>query len=270
MGRLFAKELSKEGHEITITGPRPEKGEAVAKELDVTYLRDNKEAVKGADITIVTVPIAKTPEILNEVMGAVDEGSVIADLTSVKEDVCKELEKAPCEVVSIHPVFGPSVPDFGEQNFILCPVKGKKWLPRIEELLRGKGAKTVVCSPKEHDKIMGVVQGLSHFMLISAGIALDKLDFNVEDSRRYSSPVYRLITDLIGRILEQDPKLYAEIQLGNKEAEKARTAFMESCEELYKLIREENEDEFVAKMKKAAENFGDTKSALKRTDELLR
>jgi Prephenate dehydrogenase len=66
-----------------------------------------------------------------------------------------------------------------------------------------------LCAPEEHDRAMGFVQGMTHFMLISAGKAMKDAKFDMSESRKFSSPVYDLILDLVGRILAQDPKLTA-------------------------------------------------------------
>jgi len=64
---------------------------------------------------------------------------------------------------------------------------------------------------------MAVVQGLTHFNYISIGKTLEKLSFNVRESRKYSSPIYDLMLDMVGRIIGQNPKLYASIQMQNPE-----------------------------------------------------
>jgi len=53
---------------------------------------------------------------------------------------------------------------------------------------------------------MAVVQGLTHFNYISIGKTLEKLSFNVRESRKYSSPIYDLMLDMVGRIIGQNPE----------------------------------------------------------------
>jgi prephenate dehydrogenase len=273
MGRLFARILKKRGLDVVIAGPRPEKGIPTAKELGVAFDTDNKKVTKNSDIVIITVPIMKTEDVIREVAPVVKPGSLLMDLTSVKEGPCALMDKlAPkgAEVLGCHPVFGPAITEFSGQNIVLCPVRGEKWFNFMKKLFEAEGARTTVCSPKEHDKAMGVVQGMTHFMLISAGMAMRNMSFDLDDSKKFSSPVYSLIMDLIGRILGQDPKLYAEIQMNNKETARVRDVFMRSAKELDRIIEDGDEEAFVLAMTKAAAHFGDTSGAMERTSRLLK
>jgi prephenate dehydrogenase len=273
MGKLFARIFKRNGFDVTIAGPRPEKGKKVAKELGVTFEQDNDSAVKGADIVVITVPIRKTLDVISNVGPKLKRGSMIMDLTSVKKEPCaKMIDSVPegVEVLGCHPVFGPMVGKFKGQNFVLCPVRGGRLFKRFKALLKKEGAVVTICTPEEHDSAMGVVQGMTHFMLISAGIALKDLDFDLEETKDFSSPVYQLALDLVGRILGQDPKLYGEIQLNNSETDRVREAYLTAAGRLNKIILDKDEDSFVEEMTLAAEHFGDTQSSLKRTQKLLK
>ena len=75
---------------------------------------------------------------------------------------------------------------------------------------------------------MAVVQALTHFAYIGIGAALQALDFDVEKSRKFMSPVYEIMIDFVGRILDQNPELYASIQK-NPKAMKVRQTFIGEC-----------------------------------------
>lgn len=273
MGRLFARVLKKHGFDVVIAGPRPEKGKKAAKELGVKYVRGNREAAADADIVIITVPIRKTLDVIREVAPSMRAGSLLMDLTSVKKGPCEAMAEAAPEGVGVlgcHPVFGPMARDFRGQNLVLCPVRESGLVPEFKELLRKEGARVTVCSPEEHDRAMGVIQGMTHFMLISAGMAMRDLGFDLQGTRSLSSPVYQLVMDLVGRILGQDPKLYGEIQLNNPETKEVREAYMRAAERLDGIISRGDEEAFVEEMSEAAEHFKDTEGALRRTQELLK
>lgn len=273
MGRIFARVLKRRGAEVVIAGPRQEKGRKAAKELGARFEQDNRKAASAADIVIITVPINKTLDVIRGVAPVVKKGSLLMDLTSVKKAPCDAMDKAApkgVEVLGCHPVFGPTVTSFKGQNFVLCSIRDGKMSAWMKGLLKKEGARITLCSPEEHDSAMGIVQGLTHFMLISAGMALKDLDFDLQKSRKFSSPVYDLILDVVGRILGQDPKLYAEIQLNNPETKKARDAYMRAAERLDAMISARDEEAFIDEMTKAAEHFGDTKGSLERTNRLLK
>jgi len=273
MGRLFAKILKRNGFDVTIAGPRPEKGFDTAKELGVTFEADNKKVASRADLVIITVPIIKTAEVIRQVVPVMKRGAAVMDLTSVKKEPCEAMEKtalAGVEIIGCHPVFGPTVSDFKGQNIVLCKVRGSKSFSLMKAIFEKEGAHVTVCTPEEHDAAMGVVQGMTHFMLISAGMAMEDLKFDLQKSREFSSPIYNLILDIIGRILAQDPKLYAEIQLGNKKTKAVRGAYLNAAKRLEGIINSGNEEAFIKEMAAAAKHFGDTSGAMERTNKLLK
>jgi prephenate dehydrogenase len=273
MGQLFARILKRNGLDVTIAGPRPEKGIKVAKEIGVAFEKSNIEAANGADIVIITVPIRKTPDLIREIAPHMKEGALLTDLTSVKKAPCDAMLKSAPESVEIagcHPVFGPMVGDFKNQNFVFCPIRQGKRFDMLKKIIRKEGGLITECSPEEHDKAMGVVQGMTHFMLISAGAAMRDMGFDPKKSSEFSSPVYQLVMDLIGRILGQDPSLYGEIQLENRETAPAREAFLSAAKRMDGIIRSGDLDSFIAEMEKAAKHFGDTEGAMKRTQKALK
>jgi prephenate dehydrogenase len=122
--------------------------------------------------------------------------------------------------------------------------------------------------PKEHDEIMAVVQALTHFAYIGIGATLQALDFDVEKSRKFMSPVYEIMIDFVGRILDQNPELYASIQK-NPEAMKVRQIFIGECMRLAEKADVGDLEGFKKIMREAAEHFGQTHEAMERSDGLI-
>jgi len=272
MGKLFAKIFKQEGHKVCITGPTEEKGKHVAKELGVGYKRDNVDAVKNADIVIITVPIEVTLDVIKEVAPHVPKNSLLMDFTSIKEDPCKAMKKFAkpgVEIIGTHPVFGPRVGNLEGQVFVLTPIRGKKWLKWLREFLEKHKCRVFETTPKEHDRNMAVVQGLTHFAYISIGKTLEQLNFNVKESRKISSPIYELMLDMVGRIIGQDPKLYAEIQMQNPVIPKVHRDFINVAKQLSRIVKKKDQHAFVEMMTTAAKHFGDVKRAMGRSDKAI-
>jgi prephenate dehydrogenase len=139
----------------------------------------------------------------------------------------------------------------------------------MRSLFEDNGAHIEVITPTEHDRFVSVVQGLTHFAYITIGTTFDSLDFSVNESRRFMSPVYDIMLDFVGRILGQNPYLYAYIQMENPEVLKVHDAFMNQCSEMSAIVRKKDVEAFTNKMKEAAVHFGDTASALRRSDKLI-
>lgn len=272
MGRLFAKVLKQNGLRVVLTGPQASKGKKAAKALGVAFEKDNKKAASSADIVIITVPINKTVTVIKEIAPIMKKGSLLMDLTSIKKEPCNAMAKAvskEVEVVGCHPLFGPTTTSLKDQNVIFCPIRSGKNFLLIGKIMRKEHASITVCTPEEHDEAMGVVQGLTHFLLISTGVAMRDVGFHPEKSKEFSTPVSNLISDLVGRVLGQDAGMCFEIQL-NGPAKKVREAYLQAAERLNGSLGAGNEEAFVKAAEAAAKHFGDTSGAMERTNKLLK
>ncbi|MGK2230586.1 MAG: prephenate dehydrogenase [Methanobacteriota archaeon] len=221
------------------------------------------------DVVVVAVPIEATADVIEDVVTYMDDG-LLMDVTSVKREPVEAMRQAPdgVEILGTHPMFGPSVRSMRGQTVILVRERDGSVSERIVETFRDAGANVQEATAREHDEMMSVVQGLTHFSLISIGGALERLDFEVEESRRFMSPVYEIVLDFVGRVLDQNPELYAEIQ-SNQPVGEVHDALIRSAEELRASVEEDDIDGFVDRMLDAARGYGDTKSALRRSDKLI-
>lgn len=270
-GRWFAKFYKKHGFTVVIWGINRKKD--VADDLGVMFADDLDLEIKTSDIVMISVPINITEKTISQIAPKMSSGSLLMDITSIKTGPMEAMIRyAPenVEILGSHPMFGPSIQDIRGQIVILVPVPGKckKWLPVIRSLYEENGAHIEMLNAREHDKIMAVVQGLTHFAYISIGTVFQILKFDVARSRRFMSPMYDIMLDLVGRILAQNPYLYAMIQM-NPEVAKVHKAFIEQCNLMSETVRRKDIEGFVSLMKKAAAHFGDTESALRRSDKLI-
>lgn|GEM_PF-47570 len=272
MGQWFTRFFKERNYEVTIWG----KGGKVeiAKKLDVPFAFDLETAIPESDIVIISVPINATEEIIEEVAPKLKPGSLLMDFTSTKVRPVEAMQKfAPedVEILGTHPMFGPTIPTIRGQTVILVPVKerSEKWFPIIRQLFEENGAHVEITTAAEHDRLVSVVQGLTHFAYITIGTTIDRLDFDIKKSRKFVSPVYSIMLDFVGRILGQNPYLYALIQMENPGVPEVHEAFIKECEELASLVKSHDEEGFVKKMKAAARKYDDTAHALRRSDKLI-
>ncbi|ATZ61617.2 MAG: prephenate dehydrogenase [Methanosarcinales archaeon Met12] len=271
MGQWFARFLMRQNYAVSITDIDPTAKE-VAKKLGAGFVEDASETAVDFDIVLVSVPIDVTEEVIRSIAPQMRAGSLLMDITSIKKGPMEAMKKAPkgIELIGTHPMFGPMAPDLRRQTVILVPVQGRSehWLPNIRELFEENGAHVEILTAEEHDQIMAIVQGLTHFAYIAIGVTLNTLNFEVRESRRFMSPVYEIMVDFMGRILAQNPHLYAMIQM-NPEVKNVHNAFIAQCKDLAKDIEKGDVERFVRSMRSAAAHFGDTEAALKRSDKLI-
>jgi prephenate dehydrogenase len=106
-------------------------------------------------------------------------------MSSVKTGIADRISsKVPSgvEYVSIHPLFGPAVDHVEGQNIVAIPFRtGPQW-KSFSRALRMAGARVHLMSSENHDKLMGYVQALHHFALLSLGVALRKWDGELKTS----------------------------------------------------------------------------------------
>jgi len=270
-GRWFTRFYKKHGFDVVIWGVNKRKD--IAKELDVEFADNLDSEIESSDIVMISVPINITEKTIQEIAPKMSQGSLLMDLTSVKTgplEAMKRYTPEGVEILGTHPMFGPSIPDIRGQTVIFTPVDGRssRWFPLVRSLYEDNGAHIEVMDAPSHDRMMAVVQGLTHFAIISIGSVFRELEFDVANSRRFMSPMYEIMLDLVGRILAQNPYLYAMIQI-NPEVTKVHKAYIDQCNLMAEIVSKKDIEGFVNIMKKAGAHFGDTESALRRSEKLI-
>lgn len=274
LGKWIAKELSKENFNVTITSRNKDGGEKVAKKINTMYSNDNIEAIENADLIIFSVPIDNMVETIRDVAPYAPENSLLMDITSVKKEPTQALIKySPenTEILPCHPMFGPRTPSLEGQVIILTPIKNRsnKSFDNIKNFLEKRNVHIVISTPEEHDKIMSVVQGITHFSYISIASTIKKLNINAKKSREFASPIYSLMLDMISRIVSQNPYLYYSIQKSNDETAISRRTLIEESIYLSKLIENGEEELFVENMSDSAKHLDEFEEALGRSDKAI-
>jgi chorismate mutase/prephenate dehydrogenase len=232
MGARFAEAFGARGHLCDVA----DRGAAL-----------DRERVATAEIVLVAVPMTEAERVTSEVAPLVAEGALLCDINSLKEGVCEAMRACPGEALGMHPMFGSSVSSFRRQKIIVCPVKTgamSQWL--IAELSR-MGAEIVEADPLEHDRMMAVVQVLTHFGIMAMGLALARSGYALADTLRFMSPIYRLELSMVGRLFSQDPELYREIVMQNPCGQELRRRFVEESRELERIIGARDGAAFVAR-----------------------
>lgn len=226
---------------------------------DVDTKLTNKELALKADVVIIAVPLDKTVEVIKEIASSVRSNALLTDITSIKSGPVCAMLASKAEVIGMHPVFGPTTPSLENQTIVICPARTSKWFPWITSILEKNGARIKITTASEHDRIMATIQGLTHFSTITLGYALKEMGINIFDSLEYASPIYRLRLDMVGRILAQNPRLYADIEILNPEIHKTVKVLINSMNKLAKIVESNDIKGFIKYFNKAADYLGDFK-----------
>jgi cyclohexadieny/prephenate dehydrogenase len=213
-----------------VTTARSEKTRTRVKELGVVdaVVETNVEAVKGADLVILCIPVGACGPVAAEVAAHLAPGAIISDVGSVKGAVVREM--APhlpqnIHFVPAHPVAGTehSGPDSGFAELfinrwcILTPPEGTE--ASATEKLRGfwaaMGAKVEVMTPDHHDLVLAITSHLPHLIAYTiVGTADELAQVTSSEVIKFSAGGFRDFT----RIAASDPTMWRDVFLANKEA----------------------------------------------------
>ncbi len=271
-GLQFARFFKRKGYRVAISHYDKNKAERVAKKNNLVGKNDY-EIIKDCNVVFFSLPLEKTEKIIKELAPLARPGMLLSDFTSLKVRPLKVMlktSKSGVNVIGLHPLFGPSVRKFEGQTIAVVPGRGKKYLKWLKNLFSDEGMKVKVCTAEEHDKMMAVVQCLTHFSSIVTADALRRLSIDVKESLKFASPLYRIKMDISGRILSQDPALYSSIQILNSYSKKVIKEFIKSSKELDNKIRKKDRNGFISYFRKASKFLGSLKKqATKESDYLI-
>jgi len=226
------------------------------------FTTDNIEAVKNSDITVFAVPIAFMENSIKDIAPYLKEKSVVLDVCSIKDFPSNALKKySPKSVLIIptHPMFWPYISSIAGQIFVLTAEEKYRKDFRYKFLvnfLEKNSAKVLEVWPKKHDKMMAVVQWLTHFDVFVFWETIKRLWIDIESSLDFVSPIYKLKISSVARYMHQNPKLYWDIQMFNDEILNVHKTFIEVSSEFNKIVEEKDEDSFINTIEETSLYFG--------------
>ena len=213
-----------------VTTARSAKTRARVTELGIvdSVLETNEEAVRGADLVILCIPVGACGPVAAEIAPFLEQGAIVSDVGSVKGAIARDMgPHIPQGVhfVPAHPVAGTehSGPDSGFAELfinrwcILTPPEGTD--PAAIEKLRafwaGLGARVEIMTPDHHDLVLAITSHLPHLIAYTIVGTADELE-EVTSSEviKFSAGGFRDFT----RIAASDPTMWRDVFLTNKEA----------------------------------------------------
>jgi prephenate dehydrogenase len=223
MGRFFTQVFERAGYEVMVSG----------RSTSLT----NADLAEQCDLVVVSVPIHDTVRVIREITPLLTEEQVLCDFTSLKREPVAAMLESKAQVIGLHPLFGPTVPSLCHQTIIVCPARAEeKTVASLISLFVSEGALCTITTPEHHDRMMAVVQGLTHFVTLCMAESVRRLDIDIESTKSFTSPVYQLELSLVGRLLSQDPSLYADILQQNPYVPEVLSACTKSAETLSGIV----------------------------------
>ncbi len=223
---------------------------ARAEELGLgdEYHADPKDAVAGADLVIVSVPVGSSGEVARAIAPALKPGAILTDVGSTKASVIAQMmPEVPDGVHFIpgHPIAGTerSGPDAGFAELfenrwcILTPPPGAdpEAVARLSEFWRRCGSNIDTMDPEHHDMVLAIVSHLPHIIAYNiVGTADDLESVTKSEVIKYSASGFRDFT----RLAASDPTMWRDVCLHNRDAILEMLArFSEDLASLQRAVR---------------------------------
>ncbi|MGZ8412568.1 MAG: bifunctional chorismate mutase/prephenate dehydrogenase [Gemmatirosa sp.] len=257
IGRVMTRLFGDLGHRVVVS------------DLDTELAA--AEAAAAADVVVVAVPIEVTEPVIAAVGPHVRDDALLMDVTSVKRaPVDAMLAATRASVVGTHPMFGASVHSLQGQRVVLCRARGDAWADWVARAFAARGLVVTETTPEHHDRVMAVVQVLTHFQTQVLGLTLARAGMPLDETLRFTSPAYLLELYVTARHFAQSPALYGPLEMRNPQLGAVTDAFRAAAGELADVLRAGDQAAFEALFAEVRAFFGPfTETALEQSSHLI-
>ncbi|WP_180122643.1 bifunctional prephenate dehydrogenase/3-phosphoshikimate 1-carboxyvinyltransferase [Acinetobacter sp. YH12086] len=246
---MIAEGLAKE----IVASTRSQKTLEDAKALGLIQqgYSDPAEAVKGADLVVLALPVRATQKVLEAIKPYLSEQTIITDVGSTKGNVVDAAkavygEQLPTGFVPGHPIAGAELTGvhagkvdlFANHKVILTPLPSSAdWaVEKLIQLWQAAKAEVICMDVEKHDEVLAHTSHLPHLMAFNLVEQLANREDNL-DIFRYAAGGFRDFS----RIAASDPHMWHDIFFANKKAIlNAVDGFEKQLAILRKLIEDEN------------------------------
>lgn len=219
--------------------------------------KDPAEAVIGADLIILCVPVGVCGSLAEKVKEALMPGSILTDVGSVKSQVILDVKPhVPNGVhfIPAHPVAGTedSGPEAGFAELydgrwcILTPLEDadKSAVAKLKAFWQECGSFVEIMTATHHDKVLAITSHIPHLIAYNiVGTAAELEQDTLSEVIKFSAGGFRDFT----RIAASDPVMWRDIFLNNKEAVLEMLGrFSEDLSALQRAIRRDDQEALFA------------------------
>jgi cyclohexadieny/prephenate dehydrogenase len=186
------------------------------------------DAVKGADLIFICVPVSATGKVAAEIAPHLADGAIVTDVGSVKGSVIRDVEPHLPECAAFvggHPIAGTeeSGPDAGFAElfegrwWVLTPAAKStpQAVEKLTALLRAFGSSVETMDAEHHDRVLAITSHVPHLIAYNiVGTVADLENDTKSEVIKFSASGFRDFT----RIAASDPVMWRDIFLNNSEA----------------------------------------------------
>jgi prephenate dehydrogenase len=253
IGGSLARALREAGYcrEIVGCGRDPDHlQQAVDLGVIDRYSTDPAQAVAGADMVLVAVPLGAMETVFRAVRDHLDSGAVLTDAGSAKVSVIEAARRAfgrvPDFFVPGHPIAGTENSGvaasfstlYRERREILTPLENTagEALERVWAMWEAAGAVVVRMDAQHHDTVLAATSHLPHVLAFTLVDSLARLVDHGE-AFEFVAGGFRDFT----RIASSDPVMWRDICLANGDAIcRMIGRYIEDLQSLNRAVREQD------------------------------
>ena len=200
----------------------------IARKIGLENITDSiEEAVRGADLVILAVPVGAMAEAARKIAPHLKDGATITDTGSTKKSVIQDVKPIlppQCHFIPSHPIAGTeySGPEAGfatlfkNRYWIILPSEADKdACKKFKKYLDALGAKTEEMTAEYHDQVLAITSHLPHLIAYTiVGTAFDFEQQIQNDVIKFSASGFRDFT----RIAASDPVMWRDVFISNSDA----------------------------------------------------
>lgn len=181
-----------------------------------------KELVERADVLVFCAPIRATCALMDDyaaLAAGSERGKLWLDLTSIKAAPVQVMLRTQAEVVGLHPMTAPpKTATLKGRVLVVCEARLHAWRGWFERFLAASEADCVRAEPEQHDRIMGLVQGMVHATHMAQAAVLREFApglGGIAAIQPFRTVGYELDGVVTRRLLAGNPAIYEDIQFEN-------------------------------------------------------
>jgi chorismate mutase/prephenate dehydrogenase len=161
------------------------------------------------------------------------------------------------KVASLHPMFAPGAVLLSGRVLLVCDCGHAAATREARALFEDTALRLVTVPVAEHDRLMGVVLGLSHALNIAFASALGRIGFSYVELDRTSSTTFGRQIRTTAEVVAENPRLYYEIQHFNRHTGEMLEALQEALGRVRDAAGDATPERFLEVMQEGHHFFAD-------------
>ena len=249
VGDLIARAFTRAETAVLVVDALPRSAPAAAAnylQADVTRPDETLlRAIARTECVVMCLPESAALAAAPVILETMPRGALWVDTLSVKQNICGVLQhyKQKLELVSINPMFAPAL-GFANQTVAWVEISGGPKSEDFARTLRSVGASVETVTPETHDKLTAAIQVATHAAVLSFGVVLRELGYDLEKGLALATPPHRMLLSLLDRVTSGNPEVYWDIQHHHPLAASVRENFLEAVRAVDTAARKNSPHEF--------------------------